>query len=1027
MLTSCENSDVNMMDGGEIEEVARVAQVSNALTATGGIRILSDSNSAYGLNAYGGATDGGSVQLWRDCPKSNPDCLWTFRNGMIVSATNSALAVKGGGTDLSPLTLSAACTPNNADCVWTWSMGMLINKATRFPLHWSASVSSPSAIELKNGCTASDPACTWTLENAPISSVADPRLGVYVSGGTNQNPPGKLVQGTCSQTDPACTWTFRQGMIYSDADPGYQINAYGGAAPGTELRAYPGCWKENPDCTWTISGGQILSDNKATGTLAVSATGGPFSNSVLKLSTTGGNTKAMVECHNADATHPACLPGYGCFANDTKQPAGGTVDDECRAECPIIDKADDPSSNPNCMFDAAPGSPTTWSGSPSPKAAWTVMVVFLMDGDFSTDALAKIGQLSRAGSTDQVNIIAMVGTPNWYNWDEPKVQDASGRTNYAVHVPLYQGEATYVRINRNAPPTSLQSVGNVDMTKPTVLSAFGNFAITNFPADHYALVQLDHGSGWSGYGQDASATVDPKSISIPNGDYATILSSMTLAAGKKIDIVAFDACLMATWEVSAASAPYADYLVGSERTEGGSPWSYVNVMRQLIAQPTMSSESLSRAMVTEYEVASSPTSNTLSDTSLAAIPALTTALSDLGSALQNPTLYNCIENNGRKLAYGVPDTGSERRDLYDLADKLDTNCNITAARAVKTALTNAVLQINTPGNTHPAGYPFGLSIYMPARCSNMDRLYYGGNGESWSNNGIGDVWSQQTQWDEFLRGFAPAGTESTPPTPVLTAASGTNGTSAVLSWTLPTTAYGLTYTIRRGTAPGTYDTTLATGLTSLSYTDSGLNSGVRYFYAVSAADCKDGANSNEVSVGPPVVSITSPANNAVFTAPASISVSSSAADAGGSISKVDFYSGTTLVKSDTTFPYSCTLTNVGGGSYTLTAKAYDNNGLVTTSSPVNVTVNEPCSSLCSPWVVKTGPGIQSGNLGTGTICHQTTSNLTGGNCSNMTGRTLKVNGTTMNCNGWTLPAKRNGGYCIQVTSGGLSYASYATW
>jgi len=45
----------------------------------------------------------------------------------------------------------------------------------------------------------------------------------------------------------------------------------------------------------------------------------------------------------------------------------------------------------------------------------------------------------------------------------------------------------------------------------------------------------------------------------------------------------------------------------------------------------------------------------------------------------------------------------------------------------------------------------------------------------------------------------------------------------------------------------------------------------------------------------------------------------------------------------------------------------------------------------------------------------------------MSGRSLTVNGAAMSCGGWALPAQRNGGYCIQVTSGGLDYASYATW
>ena len=47
--------------------------------------------------------------------------------------------------------------------------------------------------------------------------------------------------------------------------------------------------------------------------------------------------------------------------------------------------------------------------------------------------------------------------------------------------------------------------------------------------------------------------------------------------------------------------------------------------------------------------------------------------------------------------------------------------------------------------------------------------------------------------------------------------------------------------------------------------------------------------------------------------------------------------------------------------------------------------------------------------------------------ASLASRTLKVNNTTMSCNGWTLPAKRNGGYCIQVTAGTPSWTAFATW
>jgi len=88
----------------------------------------------------------------------------------------------------------------------------------------------------------------------------------------------------------------------------------------------------------------------------------------------------------------------------------------------------------------------------------------------------------------------------------------------------------------------------------------------------------------------------------------------------------------------------------------------------------------------------------------------------------------------------------------------------------------------------------------------------------------------------------------------------------------------------------------------------------------------------------PVVSILSPVSGAVFTAPASVTIAATASDADGSISKVDFYQGSTLLGSDNTSPYSFTWTNVLAGSYTITAKATGNAGATTISTPIYFTV-----------------------------------------------------------------------------------------
>jgi len=121
---------------------------------------------------------------------------------------------------------------------------------------------------------------------------------------------------------------------------------------------------------------------------------------------------------------------------------------------------------------------------------------------------------------------------------------------------------------------------------------------------------------------------------------------------------------------------------------------------------------------------------------------------------------------------------------------------------------------------------------------------------------------------------------------------------------------------------------------------------------------------------PPSVSITSPANGATYTAPASVTITANASDSDGTVTKVDFYAGGTLLGTATSAPYSFTWTNVAAGSYSLTAVATDNGGATTTSTAIAITVN--VSSLPSGWAdsdigAVPFPGSASYSSGTFTV------------------------------------------------------------
>jgi hypothetical protein len=137
---------------------------------------------------------------------------------------------------------------------------------------------------------------------------------------------------------------------------------------------------------------------------------------------------------------------------------------------------------------------------------------------------------------------------------------------------------------------------------------------------------------------------------------------------------------------------------------------------------------------------------------------------------------------------------------------------------------------------------------------------------------------------------------------------------------------------------------------------SGMSAGTYSIVAVATDDRGASTTSSivHVTIDPnsaPSVALTSPANGTSFSWPATIPLAATANDSDGTISRVDFYSGSGLIGSATTTPYAATWTNVPAGAYSLTAKAVDNLGAVTTSATVNVTV----ASNAPPAVTLAGP------------------------------------------------------------------------
>ena len=92
---------------------------------------------------------------------------------------------------------------------------------------------------------------------------------------------------------------------------------------------------------------------------------------------------------------------------------------------------------------------------------------------------------------------------------------------------------------------------------------------------------------------------------------------------------------------------------------------------------------------------------------------------------------------------------------------------------------------------------------------------------------------------------------------------------------------------------------------------------------------------------PPTVLITSPANGASFTAPASFTIAADASDSDGTVSSIQLFVNGAPATSSSGPTFTSNVTSLAAGTYSFTATATDDQGATTTSQPVNITVGTP--------------------------------------------------------------------------------------
>ena len=137
------------------------------------------------------------------------------------------------------------------------------------------------------------------------------------------------------------------------------------------------------------------------------------------------------------------------------------------------------------------------------------------------------------------------------------------------------------------------SLGMQNMADSATLTDFIQYCSNNYAADHYGLVLWDHGGGVvGGYGYDENFGGDSMSL--------TEMSRALGDASVHLDMLGFDACLMANFETCLMAAPYADYLIASEEPEPGCGWYYTDWIGKLSENCGIPPKRYGRQIIDDY-------------------------------------------------------------------------------------------------------------------------------------------------------------------------------------------------------------------------------------------------------------------------------------------------------------------------------------------------------------------------------------------------------------------------------------------
>jgi len=367
--------------------------------------------------------------------------------------------------------------------------------------------------------------------------------------------------------------------------------------------------------------------------------------------------------------------------------------------------------------------------------SWTVLLYSIADTDLEPFMMDDIAELGSAAGSGDLQVMALV--------------DRAGEYSDADVLGLGDWEGgKLLNLDARGSATEVTDMGDVDTGDPETLAAFVTQGIQDHPADHYALVISDHGASWPGVGGDEGSDYNGLSLAeLRQG----IGAGLAAAGLDKLDLLGFDACLMATYEVASTMAPLAERMIASQELEPGHGWDYTAFQS---AADHADVNTLGKAIIDGFQAQAvseqTDSSITLSLIDLTRMGEVDQAVASLSAALTE-RVDNLAPTVGRTLAHTLgfgrsadPAQDTNMTDLGILAGELSVEATGIADEAdqVVRAVNDVVLATVDGQATTGAT---GLSIYFPGTQDYYDTAY-------------GDL-PVDTGWATFLERYYTAGSE----------------------------------------------------------------------------------------------------------------------------------------------------------------------------------------------------------------------------------------------------------------------------